>query len=170
MAQTVTDPIQKVVEDPTDKTAWILICIAILINLYQLWQNKMIAKTVEKFKDDLVKSQYKFTRHTELQIECLKKYYDLIVTLHFSYQLFQNKENHDGFKKSIKQIQDDFLKVLFFSNRNKILLTAEILEQYRIVYTKFQTWNELPNWCSFVVISGACPQLAIVYPYLCSGA
>jgi len=67
--------------------------------------------------------------------------YDLIVTLHFSYLKVQSREDHHGLKNAIKETQTDFQNVLFFSQRNKILLTDEILTQSKIVFTKVKDWN-----------------------------
>ena len=128
MAEPITEPIQKVVQDPTDITSWILIGIVIFTAIFQYVQNVRLAKTVEKFKDELAKSQVRFTRHSELQIECLKNYYELIVALHFSYRLIDVKnQTHHGFKKSVKTVQDDFIKVMIFSHRNQILFTDEMI-------------------------------------------
>lgn len=141
MAQTLTDPIQKVVENPTDITAWILISIAIIISSFQVWQNIKIEKTVEKFKDDLAKSQYKFTRHTEMQIECLKNFYDQLVTFHFVFiDLIEPEfKTHRSLKSNILTFQDTFLnEVMTYSHRNKILLTDEIINQVRILHLKFK--------------------------------
>jgi hypothetical protein len=145
MADIMNEVVKNVVVDYKDITSWILLVIVIVTGIFQYLQNVRLAKTVEKFKGDLAKNQVRFTRHSELQIECLKNYYDLIVTLHFGYTLVQSKKDHHGLKKCIKTTQDDFLKVLFYSHRNRILLTDEIVTQFQIVHEKFKIWNSLTS-------------------------
>ncbi|MDQ1165899.1 hypothetical protein [Flavobacterium sp. SORGH_AS_0622] len=139
MTQTLTEPIEKLAKNPTDKISWILIIIAIAINLYQLWQNQRIQKTVEKFKNDLAKNQFKFTRYTELQIESLKNLYDKVVDFHFAFTgLTQPRyKTHNGLKDNIIFFQNNFDNMMAFSHKNKILLPEDFVVQLRIIHNKF---------------------------------
>lgn len=146
MPQTPTESIQKLIENPADKTSWILIIIAILINLYQLLQNKRLEKTLEKFKNDLAKNQFKFTRYTELQIESLKNMYDQVVEFHFAFtNLTQPRyKTHDSLKSNIILFQDTFNDMITFGHKNKILLPEDFVIQIRKIHLKF---NKIDTLC-----------------------
>lgn len=140
MADTPIELAKNVIVDYKDDTSWILIIIVIASGIIQYLQNLSLAKTVETFKSDLSKKEIKFTRHTELQIECLIKMYDFVVSYHFSFCELSSPIyfTHDILKSNINIFQSNFLQTINYCHRNKILLTEEIIEQIRMIYEKFK--------------------------------
>jgi hypothetical protein len=143
MADNSIDLAKNVIVNYKDVTSWILLIILIIISIVNYKKNISLAKTVEKFKSDLTKKEIKFTRHTEMQIECLRNFYELAVTLHFSFINLQVREEINSLKAAITDLNTNFQNLLFFSHRNRILLPEEIAKQYKIVNTKFNTLNSL---------------------------
>jgi len=150
MAKTTTpELIEEILSNYKENMSYILLGFAffstLLTGLLQYVQNLRLAKKVEAYKNELSKREIKFSRHSEMQIECLKNYYDHIATLHFSFLSVQSREDHHSLKNAIKEAQKDFQTVLFFSQRNRILLTEEILVNSRIIFNKVKDWNALAN-------------------------
>ncbi len=145
MADTSIDLAKNVIVNYKDITSWILLTIIIIIGFINYSKDVSLAKKIESFKADLSKKEIKFTRHTELQIECLKGMYDLVVTLHFSFSNFSNPpyKTFELLQKQIEIFQSDFNKTITFTHRNKILLTDEIIEKIRVVHDKFNKIDEV---------------------------
>lgn len=145
MKEASIDLVKNVALNYKDIMSWFLLVVIIIIEIVRYKQNVKLAKTVESYKFDLSKSEIKFTRHTELQIECLKKQYDLLVTFHFSYSSLVKlgDKQHHWFKLKMKEFRDDFSDTLTFSHRNRILLPDEITAQLRIIHEKFKGIEDL---------------------------
>nr|WP_199002163.1 hypothetical protein [Flavobacterium sp. ASV13] len=140
MADIPIDLAKNVIVNYKDITSWILLGIILILTCINYFKELKLSKTVESFKADLTKKEIKFTRHTELQIECLKKLYDLVVSFHFSFLNFSEPpyKTHEWMLKNIRTLKTNFDSTLIFFHRNKILLTDEIIAQIGIIHEKFK--------------------------------
>jgi len=145
MADTSIDLAKNVIINYKDITSWILLVIIIIIGFINYRKDVILSKKIESFKADLTKKEIKFTRHTELQIECLKGMYDHIVTLHFSFVNFLNPpyKTHELLEKQIETFPSDFDQTINFTHRNKILLPEEVTIQMRILHEKYRRIYEI---------------------------
>lgn len=136
MADIPIDLAKNVIVNYKDITSWILLGIILILTCINYFKELKLSKTVESFKADLTKKEIKFTRHTELQIECLKKLYDLVVSFHFSFLNFSEPpyKTHEWMLKNIRTLKTNFDSTLIFFHRNKILLTDEIIAQIGIIH------------------------------------
>jgi hypothetical protein len=56
----------------------ILIIFALLVIGFQIWQAYFVSTKIERFKNEMKKSEIKFSRYSQLQIEALSKIYQLL--------------------------------------------------------------------------------------------
>ena len=146
---------KNVIVNYKDITSWILLGIILIFAYVNYRKDAALAEKIESFKAELTKKEIKFTRHSELQIECLKNLYDLVVTLHFSFVNLSNPpyKKHELLQKQIETFQSDFDKTITFTHRNKILLTDEITAQIRIVHDKYRKIYEVCREEIFLLLS-----------------
>lgn len=140
-----TDLAKNVIVNYKDVTSWILLGIIILIGIIRYFQSVKLSETIETFKSELSKKEIKFTRHTEMQIDCIKDLYNLVVSFDFSYQVLTSPKylRHNLFKKNINSFIDSHSELILFGHRNKILITDEIINQYNLVFENYQLVKEL---------------------------
>lgn len=144
MADT-TEYVKDILSDYKEHMSWILLGYAVITASLQYYQNIRLAKKVEKYKNELAKNEIKFTRHTELQIETLKQLYDLVVKIHFSFTELKTPmdKTHEALHKNMKTFQAVFYETVIYTHRNKILLTDDIMAQFRIVHDKYRKLEKL---------------------------
>jgi hypothetical protein len=144
MADT-TEYVKDILSDYKEHMSWVLLGYATITASLQYYQNVRLAKKVEKYKNELAKNEIKFSRHSEMQIECLKNMYEILVESHYSLNGLLNPIHftHHSFKKNVVLIKNNFAKLIDFTHRNRILITDEIIEQFKIVHSKFQTLDSL---------------------------
>jgi hypothetical protein len=144
MANT-TEYVKDILSDYKEHMSWILLVYAVITTSLQYYQNVRLAKKVEKYKNELAKNEIKFSRHSEMQIECLKNMYEILVESHYSLNGLLNPIHftHHSFKKNVALKKNNFAKLIDFTHRNRILITDEIIEQFKIVHSKFQTLDSL---------------------------
>lgn len=136
---------KSIIENPGDLTSWFLLLIVIGIGIVNYFKNRSLGNKIEAFKSELNKKEVKFTRHTELQIECLKKFYDHLVTVDYSFHKINKVEKHQQLKDYIKDSKKTFVDLIFYTHRNKILLTEEMVDQFIILHEKFLLWSEITS-------------------------
>lgn len=117
-----------------------LITIIILMAGYQIWQAIFVSGKIEKFKADLKKSEIKFSRFHNMQIDALKILYDRIVTFHYkNHHLFSPKSTgHSSLKRKINEWQAEFHIVIDTFHRERILLPPELVEIVKKFESNFQ--------------------------------
>lgn len=105
------------------------------------------AKKVEKLKTDLRKSEIKFNKHTEMQIECLKNMYSNVVDIYFAFSDLVHPKyfSLSMLKEKIKTLPRLFAENRDYFHRNRILLTDEISDQIRVVYEKLNAIEDICN-------------------------
>lgn len=147
MTDTTTELAKKLIVDLSDVTSWILLLVIIVISLLSYLKNRSLAETIETFKAELSRKEIKFTRHTELQIECYKNLYDLAVTFHFNHNklLVNSLLSHEYFKANVKNLQNSFSALQMFCQRNRILIDQKVIDQMLIVQSKYSILMSLCN-------------------------
>lgn len=149
MAKTTPELVEEILSNYKENMSWILFIFALLSTLatatLQYFQNLKLSKKVEAYKNQLAKSEIKFTRHTELQIETLKQLYDLVVKIHFSFTELKTPidKTHEALHKNMKIFQAVCYETVIYTHRNKILLTDDILAQFRVVNDKYKEVEKL---------------------------
>ncbi|WP_353100834.1 hypothetical protein [Myroides odoratus] len=131
MEKLIADQLEIYLKDYKENMLWIFLLFFIIMIIIQWGSNIMLLRKIERFKNDLKKTEIMFSKHSELQIECLKVMYDKIVVLHFAFNsLIKPKYyTHDIFKKNINNLSFAYNDSMNYFNRNKILLTDEIIKQ-----------------------------------------
>lgn len=112
----------------------ILLAFTFVIALLQIVQTLIVTKKIENFKNELKKSEIRFSRYNELQINALRKIYhqlanfQLVNNLLFSAQ--SNSIGHTKFKNRINDWIKNYLECANELAREKILLPTEIKELF----------------------------------------
>lgn len=138
MEKLIADQLEIYFKDYKEYMLWILAIFFLLIIIIQFISNLLLSKKIEQFKNDLKKTEIKFSRHSELQIECLKNMYDKVVNFHFTFNSLINPSflTHDTLKSNINQFNHTYNENLDYFHRNKILLTDDIINQIGILHTQ----------------------------------
>lgn len=128
----------------------ILICFTIIIALIQIIQSIVVAQKFEKFKAVLRKSEIKFSRYHNLQVDALKTIYDKLVLFHAAnHSLFTSRydsNNHTQFKNWINNWIKKYLDCVNEFSREKILLPNSLKELVNKTIVEFeQVENILTN-------------------------
>lgn len=125
-------------KDHKEIILWIIIAFFISNIIIQYILNKSLSKKIEGFKNQLKKTEIKFSKHTELQIECLRNMYDKIVSFHFAYTSLINPFffTHETYKYNIEHFNSIYNDNMNYFQRNKILLTDEMINQIGILNNK----------------------------------
>ena len=109
---------------------WILIGFTLLIGATQILQTLWISKRLERFKNQLKKSEIKFSRYSELQINALRSIYHLLCEFHrANIRLFDSTpENigHNDYKYLLKNWIEKYYAAADELAKERILLTPEI--------------------------------------------
>lgn len=112
----------------------ILIAFTFVIALLQVIQTLILTKKVENFKNELKKSEIRFSRYNELQITALRKIYHQLANFQLvNNLLFNNQPNpigHTKFKNRINEWIKNYLECANELAREKILLPTEIKELF----------------------------------------
>ncbi|MDR6760272.1 hypothetical protein J2Y38_000451 [Flavobacterium sp. 2755] len=149
MAKTTPELVEEILSNYKENMSWILLAFALLSTLVsttlQYFQNWKLSQKVEAYKNQLAKSEIKFTRHTELQIETLKQLYDLVVKIHFSFTELKTPmdKTHEALHKNMKTFQAVCYETAIYVHRNKILLTDDIMAQFRVFHNKYREIEKL---------------------------
>lgn len=93
----------------------ILIAFTFVIALLQVIQTFIVTKKVENFKNELKKSEIRFSRYNELQINALRKIYHQLANFQLvNNLLFNNQPNsigHTKFKNRINEWIKNYMTI-----------------------------------------------------------
>ena len=113
---------------------FILIGFTLIIALLQVIQTLIVTKKVENFKNELKKSEIRFSRYNELQITVLRKIYHQLASFQLANNLLfhsgTNKIGHTKFENRINEWIKNYLDCANELAREKILLPTEIKELF----------------------------------------
>lgn len=130
MDELIKQTLEKYFSDFKEYHLLILIGFTITIVLIQIIQSIWVSKKIETFKNDLKKSEIKFSRYNQLQINALRGIYHKLVAFQLSNNLiFKSKPNSVGHTKYKNRINDWIKNYIECANefaREKILLTEEL--------------------------------------------
>lgn len=126
-------------EDYKEFHVWAIIITLFLTVLFQIIQAIYVSNRIEKYKNELKKSEIKFSRFNELQIESLKSIYDKIVDFHYmNFRLFfPVKYEHNNFKNRIDDWKKGFNELMDIFHREKILLPSNLKIKIKDFEQKF---------------------------------
>ncbi|WP_321344478.1 hypothetical protein [uncultured Draconibacterium sp.] len=114
----------------------ILIGFTLVITLIQIIQSIIVTRKIEKFKNDLKKSEIKFSRYNELQINALRKIYHQLAVFQYSNNLLFNAKpwtiGHEKYKTRINNWIKAYIENANEFSKEKILLTPEL----KLLYTR----------------------------------
>lgn len=138
MEKLIADQFEIYFKEYKEYMIWILFIYFFLTIIIQFISNLILSKKIEQFKNDLKRTEIKFSRHSELQIECLKNLYDKVVNFHFTFNSLTNPKflTHDNLKSNINQLNLTYNDNLEYFHRNKILLTEDIIKQIGVLHTQ----------------------------------
>lgn len=113
---------------------FILIGFTLVITLLQVIQTLIVTRKVENFKNELKKSEIRFSRYNELQITVLRKIYHQLASFQLANNLLfnngANKIGHTKFENRINEWIKNYLDCANELAREKILLPTEIKELF----------------------------------------
>lgn len=119
---------------------YVFLLFIIISSLIPILQNWFVNKKIENLRNELKRSEIKFNRHVEMQIECLKTLYDKLVDFHFSFHHLTNPDylTHSSLKININNLLEIFSSNMNYFHRNRILLPEELIAQIGIVHNKMK--------------------------------
>ena len=125
----------------------ILICFVVIIALIQLFQSIWVSNKIERFKTDLKKSEIKFSRYNELQINSLREIYHKLVAFQLANNLiFKSKPKsvgHSKYKNRINEWIKSYIECANEFAREKILLTDELKSLFTRTLKDFEEVKDI---------------------------
>lgn len=120
-----------------------IIALIIIILGIQIAQTVIVSKKLERFKNQLKKSEIRFSKFNNLQIDALKAIYDKMVNLHYkNYALFNPESfSHDGLKTRITEWRAEYLKLMDVFHREKLLLPTDLKSKIKEFETNFNSMS-----------------------------
>jgi len=122
----------------------ILIGFTIIIALLQVIQSILISKNIEKFKNDLKKSEIKFSKYNQLQVKALNELYPILSELLINTAIIQleiNKASPEKINSLTKNWGESFAKVLKNYMLQRYILPVVIKKEYNILIEKLSKVN-----------------------------
>jgi hypothetical protein len=124
----------------------LLIAFLFLTILIQVIQAIWISRKIENFKYALRKSEIKFSRYHELQVEALKSIYEKLSVFHSANSiLFEGNyeaNNHDNYKAGINRWIKSYVDCYNAFSRQKILLPEALI---KIVQRTLKDFEEVKD-------------------------
>lgn len=125
----------------------ILIGFTVIITLIQIIQSFIVTRKIERFKNDLKKSEIKFSKYNELQITALRKiYHQLAEFQYYNNLIFKAKEcsvSHGNFIKRVNNWIKTYIELANDFSKEKILLTPKLKELYSRTINDFEQIKKL---------------------------
>lgn len=147
MEELIKQALDKYFADFKEYHLIILICFAVAIALIQIIQSIWVSQKIEKFKTDLRKSEIKFSRHNELQINSLREIYHKLVTFQLANNLiFKSKPGtvgHSKYKNRINEWIKSYIECANEFAKEKILLTAELKKLFGRTLKDFEEVKDI---------------------------
>jgi len=132
MIELINEALNQYFSDYREYQITILIGFEILIAIIQVGQAIWISRTIEKFKTELKKSEIKFSRYHNLQVDALKSIYTKLVLFHGANTMLLKirlESDHDvKFEKCIDNWIRTYNNCINEFSLEKILLPKELKE------------------------------------------
>ncbi|MFM9987793.1 hypothetical protein [Flavobacterium sp.] len=147
MVELLKEVLEKKLSEYKDYHLFILIGFTLVIALFQIIQTLIVTNKVEKFKNELKKSEIRFSRYNELQITVLRKIYHQLATFQLAnnllFKIEPNSIGHSKFKTRINEWIKNYLDCANELAREKILLPTEIKELFSKTIKDFDEIKEI---------------------------
>ena len=133
MQQPIEEILEKYFSEYEQYHKYALLSIIIIIAAFQIWQAVIVSKKIEKFKNDLKRSEIKFSRFQNMQIDALKAIYDQIVTFHYANHRLINLSvfTHESLKSHIIDWDEQGSKFIDFIHRERILMPPNLVNEFK---------------------------------------
>ncbi len=147
MEELIKEALNKYFSDFKEYQIIIMISFFVILALLQLLQTIYISKNVEKFKNALKKSEIKFSRYHDLQVEALRSIYQKLVLFDYANgALFNNKYEHNDhthFKANITEWNKLYWECIKSFHADKILLPEDLKELVEKTISEFEEVRDI---------------------------
>tara|TARA_A100000171_G_scaffold51342_3_gene65369 strand:+ start:15 stop:656 length:642 start_codon:yes stop_codon:yes gene_type:complete len=117
----------------------ILVAFTIIIAIVQVAQAIWVSRKIEKFKNDLKKSEIKFSRFNELQIKILSESYQLLSDFNEStLNVTQDSLSPEKMNKRAKKWFEDYYNFHKHYSRNKFIFLPRIKAKLTLIFSTFE--------------------------------
>ncbi len=142
MEKLIEQALNKYFSDFKEYHLLILIVFTIIIALIQIIQSLYVSRKIERFKNELKKSEIKFSKYTELQITALRKIYHQLATFQLANNLLfkveLNSINHSTLENRINEWIKIYMECSSEFAREKILLTQDMKDLFSKTISDFE--------------------------------
>jgi hypothetical protein len=147
MVELLKEVLEKKLSEYKDYHLYILIGFTLVIALFQIIQTLIVTNKVEKFKNELKKSEIRFSRYNELQITVLRKIYHQLASFQLAnnllFKIEPNSIGHSKLKIRINEWIKNYIDCANELAREKILLPTEIKELFSKTIKDFDEVKEI---------------------------
>jgi len=147
MDELVKQLLEKYLSDYREYHLFLLIGFAVIIALFQIIQFIYVSKRIEAFKNELKKSEIKFSAFNQLQINALRNIFHLIIKFELTTKILYNTStknlNHQLFEKRVNKWLNDFFESKREFENERILLTKVLKELFTETYIDFEKIKKL---------------------------
>jgi len=117
----------------------ILIAFTIIIAIIQVVQAIWVARKIERFKNELKKSEIKFSRYNEIQIRILSESYQLLSDFNEStLNVTKTKLSPEEVSKRAKKWMEDYYNFHKHYSRNKFIFPSRIKAKLSLIFSTFE--------------------------------
>lgn len=122
----------------------ILVAFALIIALIQIIQAVWVSQKIEKFKNELKKSEIKFSRYNEMQIKILSESYQLLSDFHEStLNVTRGNLSPEVLNKRAKKWLEDYYDFHKHYSRNKFIFFPSIKAKLSAIFYTFERMKTL---------------------------
>mgnify|MGYP003672286779 CR=1 FL=1 len=131
--------LEKYFSEYKDYHIYALIILTLIMIVFQILQTIFVSRKIERFKNELKRSEIKFSRFNNLQIDALKSIYDNLVTFHYkNFRLFfPSTYGHGSLKVKMDEWKSEFNSIMDIFHREKILLPSDLKNKVKDFEIKF---------------------------------
>ncbi|UBZ06193.1 hypothetical protein LDL76_12590 [Salegentibacter mishustinae] len=133
MNELIEQALDKYFSDFKEYHLIILILFTVIIALMQIIQSILVSRKIERFKNELKKSEIRFSRHNQLQVEALSNIYPILVETHLHTLVLQTEIQKDVNERDsliIKNWQDSFNEIFNEYTKNAYIIPNEIKNEF----------------------------------------
>jgi hypothetical protein len=162
MNELIEQALEKYFSDLKEYHLIILISFTIIIALMQIIQSILVSRKIEKFKNELKKSEIRFSRHNELQVEALSNIYPTLVEVHLHTLMLQSEiqkklDDRDlvtieNWEEIFNQIFNEYTKNAYIIPNNLKVEFSKLIQSLIKVNSYLKIENELTKM--YVEIQG----------------
>ncbi|UBM61325.1 hypothetical protein LA303_07795 [Candidatus Sulfidibacterium hydrothermale] len=136
MDELIKQALEKYFSDFKEYNLLILIGFTIVIAIIQIIQSMWVSKKIEKFKNELKKSEIKYSKYNQLQIEALSEAYELLTD--FLSQTFTIKNKINSSSPEIitsisKRWLNSYGNVYTIFSKKKYILPHSIKKEFSLI-------------------------------------